>query len=209
LGLLDKLLKLFRGPDPVVDETQLAEFLTGEAAFLAQKSTIEYCRARAGLQWQKLFGEAAFIQALERCRWEAFALVLADMIVLTEGRLRPHSSDRHLALAEALMRFYERILNSHPLPAHRDGGWRDRVEELTQRLGRAQLAGPARTEEIAGVSGRAVFDLLPIHPTLRGHDRLMIFNHIRFGMLTFAERFDRRVDAARAAASLLHGQRAA
>jgi hypothetical protein len=204
--LLDKLLKLFRGPEAVADEPHLAEFLTGEAAFLAQKSTIEYCRARAGLQWQKLFGEAAFNEALERCRWEAFSLVLADMIVLTEGRLRHHSPDRHLAVAEALTRLYQQILSSHPLPAHRAGGWGDRVEELSQRLARAQLAAPAQTGTIAGVSGRAVFDLLPIHPTLRGHDRLMIFNHIRFGMLTFAERFDRRVDTARAAASLLHGQ---
>jgi hypothetical protein len=203
--LLDKLLKLFRGPEPVSTGHDLAEFLTGEAAFLAQKSTIEYCRARAGLQWQKLFAEAAFQEALERCRWEAFSLVLADLLVFTEGRLRARAGDRPLPLAEALSQLYEQILNSHPLPAHR-GDWQDRAEALRQRLGRAQLASPARTDEIAGASGRAIFDLLPIHPSLRGHDRLMIFNHIRFGMLTFAERFDRRVDAAAVAQSLLDGR---
>lgn len=205
--MLDKLLKLFRRPDPIGTSRELGEFLTGEAAFLAQKSTIEYCRARAGLQWQKLFGEAAFIAALERCRWEAFALVLADMMVVTEGRLR-RQAQHPLELAEAVALLYERILESHPLPAHR-ADWADRVADLRQRLGRAQLAAPVRTDEIAGVSGRAVFDLLPIHPSLRGHDRLMIFNHIRFGMLTFAERFDRRVDAHGVLASLLGGQRAA
>jgi hypothetical protein len=205
--LLDKLLKFFRGPEPVLSRNDLAEFLTGEAAFLAQKSTIEYCRARAGLQWQKLFSEAAFNEALERCRWEAFSLVLADMTVFAEGRLRAHSSAPALELADALAAFYEQILNSHPIPAHRQD-WQDRTEALRQRLARAQLAAPARTDEIAGVSGRAIFDLLPIHPTLRGHDRLMIFNHIRFGMLTFAERFDRRVDARAAAASLLDERRA-
>jgi hypothetical protein len=205
--LLDKLFKLFRGPEPVVSRNDLAEFLTGEAAFLAQKSTIEYCRARAGLQWQKLFSEAAFTDALERCRWEAFALVLADMTVLAEARLRRQAAGRALELAEALCVLYEQILNSHPMPAHRSD-WHDRGEDLRQRMGRAQLAAPARTDEIAGVSGRAVFDLLPIHPSLRGHDRLMIFNHIRFGMLTFADRFDRRVDARSVTASLLDGRRA-
>ena len=204
--MLDKLLKLFRGPEPVASRNDLAEFLTGEAAFLAQKSTIEYCRARAGLQWQKLFGEAAFKEALERCRWEAFALVLADMTVLAEGRLRSHASGRVLELAEGLGALYEQILNSHPMPVHRSD-WHDRSEALRQRLGRAQLASPPRTDEIAGVSGRAIFDLLPIHPSLRGHDRLMIFNHIRFGMLTFAERFGRRVDAGAVAASILEGRR--
>lgn len=203
--MLDKLLKLFRGPEPVTSRSELAEFLAGEAAFLAQKSTIEYCRARAGLLWQKLFAENAFIEALERCRWEAYALVLADMTVLAEGRLRAHSAPVPLALAEALGDLYEEILNSHPLPAHR-GDWHDRIETLRQRLGRAQLASPGRTDEIAGVSGRAIFDLLPIHPSLRGHDRLMIFNHIRFGMLTFAERFDRRVDGRTVAVSLLDGR---
>jgi hypothetical protein len=204
--LLDKLLKFFRGPEPVRSGNDLAKFLTGEAAFLAQKSTIEYCRARAGLQWQKLFSEAAFTDALERCRWEAFALVLADMTVLAEGRLRSQSAGRPLELADALCALYERMLNSHPMPAHRLD-WHDRAEALRQRLARAQLAAPARTEEIAGVSGRAVFDLLPIHPSLRGHDRLMIFNHIRFGMLTFAERLNRRVDAPSVAASILDGRR--
>lgn len=204
--MLDKLFKFFRGPEPVASRNDLAEFLTGEAAFLAQKSTIEYCRARAGLQWQKLFSEAAFQEALERCRWEAFALVLADMVVFAEGRLRAFAGGRALELADLLGALYEHILNSHPIPAHRRD-WQDRTEALRQRLGRAQLAGPARTDEIAGVSGRAIFDLLPIHPSLRGHDRLMIFNHIRFGMLTFAERFDRRVDSRAVAASLLDGPR--
>ena len=204
--MLDTLLKLFRGPEPVASRNDLAEFLTGEATFLAQKSTIEYCRARAGLQWQKLFGEAAFKEALERCRWEAFALVLADMTVLAEGRLRSHASGRALELAEGLGALYEQILNSHPMPVHRSD-WHDRSEALRQRVGRAQLASPPRTDEIAGVSGRAIFDLLPIHPSLRGHDRLMIFNHIRFGMLTFAERFGRRVDPGAVAASLLDGRR--
>jgi hypothetical protein len=205
--LLDKLLKFFRGPEPVNSRKELAEFLTAEAAFLAQKSTIEYCRARAGMQWQKLFGEAAFNEALERCRWEAFALVLADMIVLTEGRLRAASGGLSLDLAETLSTSYEQILNAHPTPAHR-ADWLDRIEALRQRLARAQLAAPARTDEIAGVSGRAIFDLLPIHPRLRGHDRLMIFNHIRFGMLTFAERFDRRVQARAVTAALLDVPRA-
>ena len=205
--MLDKLLKLFRGPEPVASRNDLAEFLTGEAAFLAQKSTIEYCRARAGLQWQKLFGEAAFKEALERCRWEAFALVLADMTVLAEGRLRSHASGRVLELAEGLGALYEQILNSHPMPVHRSD-WHDRSEALRQRVGRAQLASPPRTDEIAGVSGRAIFDLLPIHPSLRGHDRLMIFNHIRFGMLTFAERFDRRVHARAVTAALMDVPRA-
>ncbi|HXV23699.1 MAG TPA: hypothetical protein VED46_05510 [Alphaproteobacteria bacterium] len=199
-------MKFLRRPEPVRTAEGLEHFLTGEAALLAQKSTIEYCRARAGLQWQKLFAEAAFLKALERCRWEAFSLVLADIIVLVESRLRRLADGRSLALAEALATLYEGILLAHPLPAHR-ADWQDRMAELRSRLGRAQLAEPARTEEIAGVSGRAVFDLLPIHPSLRGHDRLMIFNHIRFGMLTFAERFDHRVDAPAAISALLDGQR--
>jgi hypothetical protein len=205
-GLLDKLLKLFRKPEPIVSMEGLAEFLSGEASFLAQKSTIEYCRARSGVQWQKLFSEQAFLRSLERCRWEAFSLVLADVVLVAEGRLRPHASaEGTLILADALGRLYESILMSYPVPTHRSD-WRDRVEELQGRLGRAQIAAPARTEEIAAASGRAVFDLLPIHPSLRGHDRLMIFNHIRFGLMTFAERFDRRVDAGALASRLRHAE---
>ena len=66
--MLDKFLKLFRKPEPIVSIEGLADFLSGEASFLAQKSTIEYCRARAGVQWQKLFSEQAFLRSLDEPR---------------------------------------------------------------------------------------------------------------------------------------------
>ena len=200
--MLKRFLKIF-GPPPAIKTSQdFKVFLGSEAAYLAQRSTTEYCRARAGIHWQKLFGEPEFLSALERCRWEAFAVVLTDMVLVAEGRLRTAAGGDSLALADGLLRVYETILRDHRLPKHRPG-WADAIGDLSVRLGRAQMAAPLAPDEIASVSGVKVYDLLPIHPTVRSHDRLVIFNHLRFGMLGFLQSFDRRVDTGAVAGALV------
>ena len=129
-------------------------------------------------------------------------MVLADMVLVAEGRLRTAAGGERLALADGLRRLYATILNDHPLPKHRPG-WADAIDDLSGRLGRAEMAAPLAPDEIAGVSGVKVFDLLPIHPTVRSHDRLVIFDHLRFGMLGFLQSFDRRVSVSAVAGALV------
>ena len=80
----------------------LRDFLAAEAIYMSQKATIDYCRARAGLGWQKLVSEPEFVAALEACRWQAMASVLADAMLVTEGFLRPHAGDERQELSAAL-----------------------------------------------------------------------------------------------------------
>ena len=48
------LLNFFRRPPPIRDVPALAEFIDGNAAFVAQKEIYEYSRARAG-HYSKIF----------------------------------------------------------------------------------------------------------------------------------------------------------
>lgn len=198
LGQLTKLLRRRR----IATIAELREFLTREATYLSQKATIEYCHARAGLGWQRLIAEPAFVAALEACRWRAMAAVLTDMIIVAEGFFRPHAGEERENLAEGLAATFVEILDTSPLATAPD----ERAalaHEIGARLGRAQLASVRNPGEVAKTSGERVFDLLPIHPSLRMHDREVVVNSVRFGMVAFSDTLARAVDSPADLARLL------
>lgn len=183
----------------------LQDFIASQAAFVSQKATIEYCRARAGLNWDKLFAERPFQTALDVSRWEAFAAVLADLLVIVEGRLRPGLADRPALLADRLAAIGRDILARHPAPAHLPGGWSAAEAMIRQHLAEAQLAGPRPAGEIGFAAGSRVYETLPIHPSLRGHDRELVTNNIRFGLVRAAETMTGRLDLSALAAEIRAG----
>lgn len=189
--LIDKWTARWR-PPLVADEAALREFLGERAAFIAQKCTFEYCRARAGLMWTMLFAEEPFQRAIEVSQWEAFAAVLLDCGVLMENRLRPFLGPRPpAALADVLAAMIEDRLTYHPRPAHRPDGWGDVVEAAHQRLHLAQLAAPKPAHEIGKVSARRVFDTLPLHPSVRSYDFELVQNNIRMNLARTSDDFTR------------------
>jgi hypothetical protein len=187
---LAKLLRRRR----IATAEDMHEFLTREAVYLSQKSTIDYCRARAGLGWQKLVSEPAFLAALEACRWQAMAAVLADMILVTERYLRAEVGDHRQRLAEALGTIFSLILDRCPAPDGERASWPALAEDVRARLGRAQLGSVGSPAEIGRTSGDRIFELLPVHPSVRMHDREIVVNNVRFGMVAFAEALARAVD---------------
>ncbi|TIU25236.1 MAG: hypothetical protein E5W53_10535, partial [Mesorhizobium sp.] len=86
MGLLNDLLPAFlRKPQPIVSVDDLADFMDSRAAFLAQKSIVEFCRVRAGVYWQKLFSEKEFQAALNHSRWRAYPACYAIVAEMVEG----------------------------------------------------------------------------------------------------------------------------
>lgn len=178
---------------PIRTRREFHTFLSREAAHLAQTSATNFCRARAGWHADKLFGEAMFLDALDRCRWEAYAAVLADMIVIVEGRLRSAGTPQ-TAMPDALVAIYRQILESDPRPAHRSEGWDDVVAELGRRLAKAQLAAPGDPAKVARISGNRLYEVLPFDRSLIAGERDVVVNSVRFGMVGFCDRLDARLD---------------
>src|SRR5213593_4830339 len=77
-------------PKPITTADALRTFVEERAAFIAQKCATDYCRGKTGLASYALFTEKPFLDAFDVCRWETFAAVLGDLLILTEGQLRPH-----------------------------------------------------------------------------------------------------------------------
>ena len=185
------LRRLASGRTRITTTTGLSDFLAGRAAFVSQKCTFDYCRARAGIGWRQLFEEDEFGRALLRCRWDAYAAVLEDLGEVALVYLRHQGGDAAVAdgLAEALRSALER----HPVPAHRPD-WAESIAAMQARLHRSLLAAPREVQRIGRKSGKALFEVLPIHTNLKAHDREMVVNNVRFLLCRVYADMERELD---------------
>ncbi|KZD01353.1 hypothetical protein [Oceanibaculum pacificum] len=163
------------------------------ASFVAQKCTFEYARARAGVNWDKLFKETPFQHAMEVCRWEAFCYVMSDIAVILEGELRAHARGREMELADRLVDVFTLCLLEHERPAHRPQGWDDEIAAFKERIALVQLAAPRAPYDIGETSGGRIYKVLPIHSNLTRFDRELVTNNIRFALCRFHEDAQRRL----------------
>jgi hypothetical protein len=201
MAALRRLLRRRKSP-PVTTADGLADFLSAQTAYVAQRTVIEYCRARAGLNWDKLFAERSFLERLEVCRWEGYAVVLAELAELALIRLRRDGAADPQAYLPALVQSAHAALLRHPVPSHR-ASWSDAADAIEQHLARALLAAPRPVHLVGYQSADTIFELLPIHADLRRQDREMFQNSVRFAICGVFEKMTRQADVAALEASLL------
>lgn len=205
-AVLPALRRLFRRrrQPPVRSSGELADFLAAQSAYVSQRTVLEYCRARTGLNWDKLFKEQAFVDSLEVCRWEAYAALLAEVAELVLIRLRTEGDGEAAAYVPGLEEAARSALLRHPVPAHRTD-WQGAFADVDRHLARALLAEPRAVHLVGLDAADAIFDLLPIHPDLRPQDRTMFQNIVRFALCRVFGEISRRLDVPALEAALLDG----
>lgn len=197
VGRFWRRLKARLRPAPIDTVDALRTFLEERAALIAQKCAIDYCRGKTGLASYALFTEKPFLEALDRCRWDTFAAVLGDLIIVAEGKLRSHAApEQHARLREALAGLYPVILASLPLPVHRPEGWGEAMASFTPRFREASLGEPRQALDVADHSARCLFDTLPIHLNMRELDEEVVYGAVRFRMIAVSQEMQRRFAAA-------------
>jgi hypothetical protein len=190
--MLRRLL-IRKGRPPVATLAELADFLAAQTAYVSQRTVLEYCRARTGFNWDKLYREQAFVDSLEICRWEAYAEVLAEVAELALILLRRQSPGDPQAYLPGLAGAAGAALLRHPVPGHRPS-WDAASAAIEQHLAQSLLAAP-RAVHLAGFGAAdAVFAHLPIHPDLRREDREMFRNSVRFALCRVFDEMTRRLD---------------
>lgn len=190
LAWIRRLLRPAR--TPIRTPRELADFMAAQAAFVSQKATIDYLRARAGLAWMRLFEERDFRAALDYCRWEAYAAVLQDVAELAAILLRRGGAP-HGPLPRFLADVVEAALALYPVPAHRED-WSD-VVSGTEELVRRSLLGPPRpVGEVGRRSAGRIFPVMPIWTNLADADRDFVENNIRFLLVGVYVEMERRTD---------------
>jgi hypothetical protein len=184
-----------RRPDPrIAAYAEFLDFLESRSAFLAQKCVYEYCRARSGINWDKLMLEADFLAAYEISRWEAFGAALADLVVYLEGQLRPADTRLHARLVDRLIVAAALVLARHPVPAHKPEGWGTEIAQLRERLNTTQLGQPLAAAEVSKTSGARIYATLPLHRDMTRHDRELVTNAVRFNFSRIASDLEQQLD---------------
>ena len=182
-------LKAFLPSPKVRNLVALQQLLDSEAAYLAQKSVIDFARNELGSLSAQAFDDQRFLDKLAVCRWEGFAATLADMIVLVHAQLLDAGVPRP-ALDARLGDLYAAILTAHPRPDHRSQGWDVEIAALRTRLAK-RASGPADPQADAKATGSKVFDTLPFAPRDPVENRMVLANAFAFGLISFNDRLRR------------------
>src|SRR6188508_3087486 len=198
------LLNFFRRPPPICDVPALAEFIDGNAAFVAQKGIYEYSRARAGHYSKVLFREPSFQAAIEVSRWRAYPLGLAIVAEAVTGVLHERLGGERGAVVQALSDHVLAVFDRYPPPdAISSDEWRNLRAELSRRLQLIGLHPPKRVIDIPEQWAQAYFDLMPIHEKLRGRDFPTTRNYLRVQLCNIHDEFIERLDAPAVAETLM------
>ncbi len=201
--MLHALNRLWTRRPPVAAADTFRAWLSRRAAYAAQKCVLGYCEVKAGTNKEILFKEAAFRAALDTCRWEGFAAVLDDLVILSWRRLAPHAAGREPALADALAAVHRAVLEEEPLPPHRPQGWDDAVAVFTARFAEERTMPPRPPAEVARRAAKRIMDRLPIHENHRRSDGEAIVGAVQFHVVAAWDAMLQEVDAEAVAADLL------
>ncbi|MEX2641878.1 MAG: hypothetical protein WD270_00385 [Acetobacterales bacterium] len=181
-------------PVPVVDGGAFEAFLKANAAFVAQKSVSEYCRAKTSVFSNLMFREPAFLEAMSDSFRIGFAATLADLTLVAEGYLRPHAADGD-ALRSGLAAMYVRLLRSESPPRGRAVMWDEAEADFGPRIARAGMAPPRPARGIAEYAAARMFEALPLHPDIVRYDREVFSATVAFLTVSFRDTLEKRVDA--------------
>lgn len=196
-----RLFSIGSGRERIGTMAALADFLAREASLIAQKPIVDYVHMKTRLSLGEHTREAQFREAFDASRAASYAAVLADLVAVVESHLRGAAGAASGALPEALARLYRECLGRFDIPVPGDTAALARGVE--RRLAQLQLAAPKSSAEMALNCGNALFDLLPIHPSLRKDDREPVVEGVRFFFMSRCQRLGERLDKAALIAALL------
>lgn len=194
------------GATPRADPARFRAFLGSRAAFIAQKTVLDYCGVKFGVQWQAVQANLDFAAALGHCRWAVFWPAASDLTLAAGRWLLPHAPSAR-ALGQALGAAGEAVLA--------EAGWPGDPATLAdaQASLRARLAllseepqvGPATM--VLAAAG-PLLETIPIHPDQRKDERVAILGGLRMNLIAVCQDMERMFDAPGLAAALLAATRA-
>ncbi|MBU8541012.1 hypothetical protein [Falsiroseomonas tokyonensis] len=187
---------------PSDDPRALDVFLERQAAFVTQKTVIDYCRVKAGRSERQTFADPDFQAALNHCRWQTFPAAVQDVAALAEAWLRPHAGGAEPRLAEALARIAADILARAEAPEAERAAIAAEAALLPARLAARQESPPATADRLPLAAEAPLLATLPIHPDQRIGETPAIRGALRFHIVATQQEMERAFDPAGLARNL-------
>ncbi|WP_198669042.1 hypothetical protein [Elioraea thermophila] len=196
---LGRLVRQKRSAKPA----DLALFIARWGAFVAQKTVLDYCAVKLGLNWEQARREPAFAAALRDCRWRVYFATQGDVAALVEARLRPHARGAEGRLADRVAAMAEEALAATEPPEHLRGEAQAAAAGYRSTLARLQMAREHGATTLPLQAGPILLETLPIHPDLRRGEAVSILGALRMHVVSADQELERRFDLAALASALL------
>jgi hypothetical protein len=170
---------------------ELRDFLESRAAFLVQKSIMEYTQARSNLLFSTLIGEKGFQEAFESARWHSYPAAFSMVAEMAAGHLREVGGVAAEPLHAALQAIAKEVFNRFAGPSGLgEAFWSEAYKSLDRDLARAALAMPRQVRLMAQERAKEVFDKLPVSAAIKRHDFEMFHNTLRFHLIEIRSEFE-------------------
>lgn len=194
-----KLLTIGARKSRIATISDLVTAIGESAAYLSQGAGYSYIRARSGTMGPRLMQDAGFGAGMERCKWEGFAAMAGDLILIVETELRGYGP----VSAPTLKRLYREVLETQPLPAHRaETGWADRIDHFDLRLDAHMGQAKRGLEELCEYGAGEMLAYAPVEDAIREADREMVINNVKFRVIDHVDALRKRADWPALAAAL-------
>lgn len=189
----------------VADLRVFAAFLGAQGAFVAQKTVMDYCGVKLGVNWQKAQVEPVFAELLADCRWRVYFAAQGDVAAMAESWLRPFAAGRETALAEALAGLAAEAVARAGVPERHAAEAEAARAGFAARLAQRQLAAPVPANALSLDAAPVLLETLPIHPDLRRGERASILGGLRMHIVAAQQEMERHFAPAPLAAALTAG----
>lgn len=182
---------------------ELAVFVARRGAFVAQKTVLDYCAVKLGLNWEQAKREPVFAAALRDCRWRVYFATQGDVAALIEARLRPYVRGLEDRLADRVAEIAAEALASTNPPDHLRGEGEAAAAGYRRTLARLQLAHEHSATTLPLQAGPILLATLPIHPDLRRGEAASILGALRMHIVSADQELERHFDLAALAQALV------
>jgi hypothetical protein len=201
--LATTLMRVFRPgalPQGRADPATFQAFLGTRAAFIAQKTVLDYCGVKFGVQWQRVQADPEFAAALAHCRWAVFWPAAADLTLAAGRALLPHASQpARLAAGLGLLG----AASVHEAGSGGDPAAREAAAlALRARLATLPEDPPLGPAHMALDAGPVLLETLPVHQDQRKGERAAILGGLRMNLIAMLQDMERLFDPAPLAAAI-------
>ena len=200
---MSKLLEFVFGRPKSSDPDAFGAFLHERAAFVAQKTILDYCQVKTGKNEREIFADPGFKAALNHCRWEVFAATVVDVHAMAEAWLRPFVAQSHEALVEALVALHERSAAAAPASERPSDSAAADPARIRADLLLRTLAPPRAANKLQLTAEKPLLATLPIHADQRRDETPSIIGALRFHIVSAQQDMERLFEPAGIAAGLV------
>jgi hypothetical protein len=195
MNIVKSLLGFMRLEKKAPEWNAVVIAVAGGSAYLAQGASYSYLRARTLLAGPRLFQDADFGYALQICKWEGFAVAGQDILLMIESELRPQLPADNQRRKRVLMQLYRAVLDSEPIPEHRqETGWDDVVNRFDQRLDAFMAGRPLKPDAISTETALCLLKYAPVDDEVRRADKMMVVNNVGFRFIDFQSKLREQFD---------------